>query len=247
VEFNDLWETVQETGDHGPFNSWGRDRFWSAGEKKKHVLLDARTTTHVRNNRIHGKGNWGIDLDDGSSNYHVYNNLCLGLGIKLREGFFRRMENNILIHGPGHFHVWYRDCEDVIARNIIVGDSAYRFIRVDPKSAKEFDYNLLYNFGRPPMVHGVGKAMTVAEWQQKGFDTHSVVADPMFVDPAKGDYRVKPQSPALKLGFKNFPMDRFGVIGKDHVPGRIVIPANVPFAPPGKAPRRRRPGRGSTR
>jgi S1-C subfamily serine protease len=33
----------------------------------------------------------------------------------------------------------------------------------------------------------------------------------MFIDPAKGDFRVREDSPALKLGFKNFPMDRFGV------------------------------------
>ena len=33
----------------------------------------------------------------------------------------------------------------------------------------------------------------------------------MFVDAARGDYRVKEGSPALALGFKNFPMDQFGV------------------------------------
>jgi hypothetical protein len=33
----------------------------------------------------------------------------------------------------------------------------------------------------------------------------------MFIDPANGDFRVREDSPALKLGFKNFPMDRFGV------------------------------------
>ena len=33
----------------------------------------------------------------------------------------------------------------------------------------------------------------------------------MYVDPANGDFRVKDESPALKLGFKNFPMDQFGV------------------------------------
>ena len=33
----------------------------------------------------------------------------------------------------------------------------------------------------------------------------------MFVDPADGDFRVKEGSPALKLGFVNFPMDQFGV------------------------------------
>ena len=37
------------------------------------------------------------------------------------------------------------------------------------------------------------------------------MADAQFVDPAQGDYRVKEGSPALALGFVNFPMDRFGV------------------------------------
>jgi membrane-associated protease RseP (regulator of RpoE activity) len=37
------------------------------------------------------------------------------------------------------------------------------------------------------------------------------VADAQFVDPAHGDYRVRDGSPALALGFVNFPMDQFGV------------------------------------
>jgi len=43
-------------------------------------------------------------------------------------------------------------------------------------------------------------------WQAVGFDTHSVFADPLFVDPESNDYRVRSESPALKLGFQNFPM-----------------------------------------
>ncbi len=35
-----------------------------------------------------------------------------------------------------------------------------------------------------------------------GYDEHTVFADPMFVDPERGDYRLKPESPALKLGFQ---------------------------------------------
>jgi S1-C subfamily serine protease len=37
------------------------------------------------------------------------------------------------------------------------------------------------------------------------------VADAQFVDPSRGDFRVREGSPALALGFVNFPMDRFGV------------------------------------
>jgi hypothetical protein len=35
--------------------------------------------------------------------------------------------------------------------------------------------------------------------------------DQVFIDPAQGDFRVSATSPALKIGFRNFPMDRFGV------------------------------------
>ena len=44
-----------------------------------------------------------------------------------------------------------------------------------------------------------------------GWDENSLLGDPMYVDAANGDFRVKEGSPALKLGFKNFPMDQFGV------------------------------------
>jgi hypothetical protein len=47
--------------------------------------------------------------------------------------------------------------------------------------------------------------------KQSGRDDHSLVADAQFVDPAQADYRVKERSPAVALGFVNFPMDRFGV------------------------------------
>ena len=40
--------------------------------------------------------------------------------------------------------------------------------------------------------------------QALGFDQHSIFADPLFVDPDNGDYRLKPESPALALGFENF-------------------------------------------
>jgi hypothetical protein len=48
-------------------------------------------------------------------------------------------------------------------------------------------------------------------WQARGADRHSVVADPLFVDPANDDYRLKPESPAFKLGFKPIPVERIGV------------------------------------
>jgi hypothetical protein len=47
-------------------------------------------------------------------------------------------------------------------------------------------------------------------WKRRGFDTHSVVADPLFVDPEKDDYRLRPDSPAFKLGFEPIPVEKIG-------------------------------------
>ena len=127
IEHCDVFDTVKETGDHGSFNSWGRDRFWHLGEcdLKEHPdlpLLDAQTTTILRNNRWRCDHGWDIDLDDGSTNYHIYNNLCLAGGIKLREGYFRKVDNNIMVDWTFCPHVWYPDCHTSFQRNIIWRD-----------------------------------------------------------------------------------------------------------------------------
>jgi hypothetical protein len=51
------------------------------------------------------------------------------------------------------------------------------------------------------------------EWQTLqalGFDRHSLVADPLFVAPEKDDWRLRPDSPAFKLGFQPIPVDKIG-------------------------------------
>jgi len=47
-------------------------------------------------------------------------------------------------------------------------------------------------------------------WQNEGWDRRSIIADPLFVDPQRDDYRLKPESPALKLGFKPIPVEKIG-------------------------------------
>lgn len=249
IEYNDVHDTVRETGDHGPFNSWGREPYWCRDQghgQESHpagdVLKYARKTTVIKHNRFRDTSGWGIDLDDGSSNYHVYGNLCIGISVKLREGDYRLVENNIFIHGanPPAFHRGYEENHDRFVRNIIVTSSEHDTPEVDADYSKgksegniydiiapplrglwflECDYNLfISNIGRFRMaVHYTRKrpsrteVLDIAQWRAMGFDQNSLLADPMFRDAEHGDYRLKPESPAFNLGFKELPLDRFGL------------------------------------
>jgi hypothetical protein len=87
------------------------------------------------------------------------------------------------------------------------------------------DYNLVEEPGQAAPVPG--KKLQAAS----GRDEHSIEADPLFIDPAQGNYQVQANSPALALGFKNFPMDQFGVQSPD-----LRALALTPTLPPyGKA------------
>jgi hypothetical protein len=48
-------------------------------------------------------------------------------------------------------------------------------------------------------------------WQAKGLDLNSRIAEPLFVNQAAGDYRLRPDSPAFELGFKPLPLDEMGL------------------------------------
>jgi hypothetical protein len=205
IEYNDVFNTVLASSDHGAFNSWGRDRFWHPDRKTMDQImkenpmmpyLDAMETTVIRNNRMRCDHGWDIDLDDGSSNYHLYNNLCLNGGIKLREGFYRTVENNIMLNNGFHPHVWFLNSGDVFVRNIIMTD--HKDIRLQGWG-KEIDYNLF------PDKTSLDKA------QSNGTDQHSDFGDPLFLGPENADFKVSESSPALQLGFRNFSMDQFGV------------------------------------
>ncbi|MBS1751367.1 MAG: PDZ domain-containing protein [Bacteroidetes bacterium] len=205
IEYNDVFNTVRETGDHGSFNAWGRDRYWAPDRKYMDSLvkaypwlitIDARKQTIIRNNRFRCDHGWDIDLDDGSSNYYIYNNLCLNGGIKLREGFYRRVENNIIINNSFHPHVWFNKSGDVFRKNIVM--KKYAPIQI-VEWGKQVDYNLFPD------------KSALAFSQANGTDSHSVFGDPVFIDPAHGDFRVAQSSPALTLGFQNFAMNNFGV------------------------------------
>ena len=210
IEYNDVFDTVKETGDHGSFNSWGRDRFWHPDRQVMDsivtvapdlILADVGDPIVLRNNRFRCDRGWDIDLDDGSSNYHIYNNLCLNGGIKLREGFYRRVENNILVNNTFHPHVWFKDSGDVFARNIVMRH--YEPIQIS-RWGSEVDYNIFTD------------SVAYIDARSKDIDRNSIVNEVRFIDPKVGNFRVNADcTEVFRLGFQNFDMDNFGVVSYD--------------------------------
>ncbi len=211
IERCDVFDTVLETHDHGSFNSWGRDRYWRSDHLKASQeavdqdpqlpFLDAMKTTVIRNSRWRCDHGWDIDLDDGSSNYDLYNNLLLQGGLKFREGFRRRAWNNITVNNGFHPHVWFNHSEDEAFANIFMASPRGARMPSEIAKGKRVDGNLYY----------AADAKVKDRFVQFGWDVNSILGDPLFVDPARADFRVKPGSPAFNIGFKNFPMDQFGV------------------------------------
>ena len=62
--------------------------------------------------------------------------------------------------------------------------------------------------------HELGKRM-LKQQQSNGVDLNGLAVDPLFVDPENGDFRLQPNSPALKLGFVPFDISKVGLVKKN--------------------------------
>ena len=229
---NDLFDTVRETGDHGSLNAWGRDRFWHpdrremdriASEHPDYPFLDAVETVVIRHNRIRCDRGWDIDLDDGASNYLIENNLCLSGGIKLREGFRRKVDNNILVNCSFHPHVWFANSGDAFTHNVVM--APYEPVNITDWGEK-VDDNVFTDRNALEMARS-----------QYGTDGSSVFVPVIFSDPSGGDYTVSaPSSESLGMRFRNFDTRDFGVVSPrlKAIAARPVLPVPVVGSADGK-------------
>lgn len=122
----------------------------------------------------------------------------------MREGFYRICENNIMVNNTFHPHVWYSGSQDVFRRNIVF--TPYEPIQVPPKTwGNECNWNFFH------LIDEDEEQPAFQLQELSGSDKQSLSGDADFIDSATGDYRVSEHSACLKLGFKNFAMDLFGV------------------------------------
>ncbi len=197
--------------------------------------------TVVRNNVFHdiysySYGGWGLYTDEGST------------GIV--------MENNLVYNTKtGGFHQHYGK-ENIIRNNILAFSKLHQIqaTRVENHLSFTFEKNIVY-WDTGPLLSGRWKeirikmrdncywntsgreikpaGLTMQQWQKKGHDIGTIIADPMLVDAKNYDFRLKPNSPALKVGFKPFDYSKAGVYGD---PAWIKKAKDVTYPPLENAP-----------
>eukprot|EP00656_Telonema_subtile_P039936 TRINITY_DN45016_c0_g1_i1.p1 TRINITY_DN45016_c0_g1~~TRINITY_DN45016_c0_g1_i1.p1 ORF type:complete len:787 (+),score=155.05 TRINITY_DN45016_c0_g1_i1:89-2449(+) len=107
VRGNLLFNVVLDTGEHGATNSWDRQPMLWVDEATGEVQA-IPSTRHVVGNfvfRVSFRGQtsnlWGLDKDDGSSNYYEADNVIVFGSIKDRDGVDRAAVGNLVLYPDG--------------------------------------------------------------------------------------------------------------------------------------------------
>ncbi|MCA1595538.1 MAG: right-handed parallel beta-helix repeat-containing protein [Chloroflexi bacterium] len=173
-----------------------------------------------------GYGGWGVYTDEGSSGILVENNLVFNTS----SGCFHQhygennvLENNIFAYGVAG--VLQRTREEThnsftFEHNLVISNGSPFQVIGWNNGYFTIDHNLYWNYRETsPRFFG----MTLADWQSKGHDTHSIVADPRFtggppkpndrvlIGANRSDFDLRPGSPAAAVGFVPFDTSRAGV------------------------------------
>ena len=177
--------------------------------------------TRIRHNIFHditsrGYGGWAIYTDEGSTDILIENNLSYRTNCSAFHQHYGRdnlIQNNIWAYGREHqLALTRREAHRsfVFRQNIVLFEPAELLDGALAECTTEnvfFGGNLYYRVrGSPPLFGG----KSFEEWQALGFDRHSLIADPCFVDPANDDFRLQESTPALAIGFRPFDLSGVG-------------------------------------
>ncbi len=172
--------------------------YWGAGEG---IILDnCCCGITVQNNVVMyaSAGGWGCNFD------------CFGNIIR----------NNIFCYGEKFQLTRYGDPPktatappngEVFTQNIVLWRDGPLFGEQDWLNFSTFwDYNLYWRTSGAADFMG----RDFEAWKQLGMDVHSVVADPMFVNPEQGDFCLNDASPAYQIGFEPFSLNDVGILAE---------------------------------
>ena len=220
IEYNELYDLNTETYDTGGIEVTQHDKDFRSGSTIRFNLVrDVVGYSSDKGRPVYLS--WGIYLDSFAGGYDVHHNVTVSNhngGIMLQGGKDNRVWNNIFVDSErvqGYISNFARNSTGLaLERNIFcwaAPDARLFATGALDENVVRVDNNLYYAGGNDVLL---GSGETFAKWQERGFDTHSLLADPGFVRPAEDDYSLRPDSPALKLGFEPIDTTPIGLLTK---------------------------------
>lgn len=232
IEFNEILDTNLETHDTGAIETF---ELKPNGQSSGNIIrfnairnvVGMTTTPDTR--LLFPYNSWGIYLDNGSSGTSVYGNIVFGTafgGAFINGGSNNTFENNVFWDGlkyqiivqpvgslPMSGNVFRKNIVGFANPNALVWYSWQGWKR---DILAECNFNIYWNTGGLDLektTSPITQEGNFAKWQSAGFDTNSIIDNPLFINWEKGDFRLQPTSPALKLGFAQIPLERIGPQG----------------------------------
>ncbi|MBU0638114.1 MAG: right-handed parallel beta-helix repeat-containing protein, partial [Planctomycetes bacterium] len=238
IEYNHVHHTNQEQSDTGAIGMGSRDVEERGSIIRFNYVHDTGGYNMVKPGVWeYPHYCWGIYLDDFTSGVYVYGNVVVRTyrgGVMVHGGQDNVIENNIIVDGksqqieyapidehasgrnpanPAPNQMEWRMKGTRLIRNVFsYADDKANWLRgrLWEQVVADSNWNLIWPYGKPVAMNldKTPPDECWAAWQKLGFDRDSLIADPMFVDAAKDDYRLRPESPAFTLGFQPIPIEK---------------------------------------
>ncbi len=239
IEYNDIHDVCQEVSDAGALYA-GRDWGSHGNIVRFNFIHDVRSAVY-ESAEVHG-----VYLDDCDSGHLVFGNLFYriqGMAVLIGGGRDNRIENNIFVECKSAVHIDQRGSKLITpggnpgwtSTDLLAKIEQYHYTQPPwsvqyPKLAailkdgleeakRPWGNEVLRNLGYqvPRWTHDLGNGYETSTYliQQDNLPN----ADPLFVNPDLGDYRLRPESPALTIpGFQTIPFEKIGRTGKSNKP-----------------------------
>ena len=123
-----------------------------------------------------------------------------------RNVFYRASGVPVLYRHIGFMNEPLSDAIGQADHNLFFSASADEFAVIESSSPMSDMEESKRTFPTWPQT----ERLSLDDWRTMGFDVHSVIADPLFVDASHDNYRLQSDSPALRLGFHRIDVDQIG-------------------------------------